>query len=71
VDVAILQHGPRLRWRGVPAAPERTGLLSHGPVHPPIPDQKHAPLQVIDGNDERMSGVCPWWDAVKRSGRPI
>jgi len=31
----------------------------------------HAPLQVIDGNYERMSGVCPWWDAVKRGGRPI
>jgi hypothetical protein len=26
---------------------------------------------VIDGNYERMSGVCPWWDAVKRGSRPI
>jgi 2,3-dihydroxybiphenyl 1,2-dioxygenase len=24
-----------------------------------------APLQVIDGNFERMQGVCPWWDAMK------
>src|SRR5207247_2243787 len=24
--------------------------------------------QVIEGNYERMSGVCPWWDAVKRAG---
>jgi len=24
-----------------------------------------APLQVMDGNYERISGVCPWWDAVK------
>jgi 2,3-dihydroxybiphenyl 1,2-dioxygenase len=24
-----------------------------------------APVQVIDGNYHRMSGVCPWWDAVK------
>jgi Glyoxalase/Bleomycin resistance protein/Dioxygenase superfamily len=23
------------------------------------------PVQVIDGNFEVMSGVCPWWDSVK------
>jgi catechol 2,3-dioxygenase-like lactoylglutathione lyase family enzyme len=23
------------------------------------------PVQVLDGNYERMSGVCPWWDHVK------
>jgi hypothetical protein len=23
------------------------------------------PVQVLDGNYERMSGVCPWWDRVK------
>ncbi len=23
------------------------------------------PVQVIDGNYETMSGVCPWWDSVK------
>jgi 2,3-dihydroxybiphenyl 1,2-dioxygenase len=42
------------------------------PDHPPMPapEPNHAPLQVIDGNYERMSGVCPWWDAVKRSSRP-
>ena len=27
---------------------------------------RRAPLQVIDGNYERMRGVCPWWDAQKR-----
>jgi hypothetical protein len=37
----------------------------------PAPEPNHAPLQVIDGNYERMSGVCPWWDAVKRGNRPI
>jgi catechol 2,3-dioxygenase-like lactoylglutathione lyase family enzyme len=31
----------------------------------------HVNVQVIDGNYERMSGVCPWWDAVKRGSRPI
>jgi hypothetical protein len=36
----------------------------------PAPEPNHAPLQVIDGNYERMSGVCPWWDAVKRSSSP-
>lgn len=24
-----------------------------------------APLQVMDGNYERMSGVCPWWDRTR------
>ena len=35
---------------------------------PPMPalEQRHAPLQVIDGNYERMSGVCPWWDGMRR-----
>jgi hypothetical protein len=27
-----------------------------------------APLQVIDGNYQRMSGVCPWWDSVSGRG---
>jgi hypothetical protein len=26
-----------------------------------------APLQVLDGNYERLKGVCPWWDAMKAS----
>ena len=40
---------------------------------PPMPpsEPNHAPLQVIAGNYERMSGVCPWWDAVKRSSGPF
>jgi hypothetical protein len=25
----------------------------------------HAPLQVMEGNYHRRSGVCPWWDSVK------
>jgi 2,3-dihydroxybiphenyl 1,2-dioxygenase len=35
---------------------------------PPFPEPKEmprAPLQVIDGNYQRMNGVCPWWDAMK------
>jgi 2,3-dihydroxybiphenyl 1,2-dioxygenase len=24
-----------------------------------------APLQVMDGNYHRMSGVCPWWDSMR------
>jgi hypothetical protein len=35
---------------------------------PPMPEpaNRHAPLQVIDGNFQRMSGVCPWWDSLSR-----
>jgi 2,3-dihydroxybiphenyl 1,2-dioxygenase len=30
----------------------------------PPPEGRRAPVQVIEGNYERLSGVCPWWDAV-------
>lgn len=38
---------------------------SDGP--PPMPPlmETHAPLQVMDGNYHRMSGVCPWWDSMR------
>jgi 2,3-dihydroxybiphenyl 1,2-dioxygenase len=41
------------------------------PPHPPMlaPEPNNAPLQVMEGNYERMSGVCPWWDAVKAGMR--
>ncbi len=25
------------------------------------------PVQVVDGNFQRMAGVCPWWDAAKQT----
>jgi 2,3-dihydroxybiphenyl 1,2-dioxygenase len=31
---------------------------------PPPPEGRRAPVQVIEGNYERLSGVCPWWDTV-------
>ncbi len=31
---------------------------------PPPPSGRRAPLQVLDGNYERLTGVCPWWDAM-------
>jgi 2,3-dihydroxybiphenyl 1,2-dioxygenase len=31
---------------------------------PPPPEGRRAPVQVIDGNYEKLSGVCPWWDAT-------
>jgi hypothetical protein len=35
------------------------------PAMPTLQGQ-HAPLQVMEGNYHRMSGVCPWWDAIRR-----
>ena len=26
-----------------------------------------APVQVMEGNYQRMSGVCPWWDSLQRN----
>ena len=31
-------------------------------------DGQRAPVQVIAGNYEPMSGACPWWDAMKGRG---
>ncbi|MBV9250862.1 MAG: VOC family protein [Acetobacteraceae bacterium] len=31
----------------------------------PSPGSRRAPLQVMDGNYQRMAGVCPWWDTVR------
>jgi 2,3-dihydroxybiphenyl 1,2-dioxygenase len=47
--------------------------LGEGPPPPgappmPAPEPNRAPLQVIEGNFEPMSGVCPWWDALKARG---
>jgi 2,3-dihydroxybiphenyl 1,2-dioxygenase len=34
---------------------------------PPMPaPMRRAPVQVIEGNYERLHGVCPWWDAQRR-----
>jgi 2,3-dihydroxybiphenyl 1,2-dioxygenase len=43
----------------------------HGDAPPPPhapPEGRRAPLQVMDGNYQRLRGVCPWWDAMT-SGR--
>ena len=41
------------------------GMGPDGP--PPMPplDVTRAPVQVMEGNYHRMSGVCPWWDAMR------
>lgn len=43
--------------------------LFEGLGNPQMPAQnhRHAPVQVIDGNYEKMTGVCPWWDGLRRS----
>ena len=41
------------------------------PDHPPHAapsDGRRAPLQVMDGNYQRLNGVCPWWDSVSTRG---
>jgi 2,3-dihydroxybiphenyl 1,2-dioxygenase len=43
------------------------GLMDAMGGAPPMPphDVMHAPLQVMEGNYHRLSGVCPWWDSIK------
>jgi 2,3-dihydroxybiphenyl 1,2-dioxygenase len=36
------------------------------PPMPAPPPGRRAPVYVMDGNYERMEGVCPWWDAQKQ-----
>jgi 2,3-dihydroxybiphenyl 1,2-dioxygenase len=46
---------------------EGLGQAVHGdaPLPAPLlPEGRRAPLQVMEGNYERLSGVCPWWDAM-------
>jgi hypothetical protein len=31
---------------------------------PAPPEGRRAPLQLMDGNYPRLSGVCPWWNAM-------
>lgn len=33
----------------------------HAPAPPP--EGRRAPLQVMEGNYQKLAGVCPWWDA--------
>jgi hypothetical protein len=33
----------------------------------PVQKQRRAPVQVIEGNYEKMTGVCPWWDSMRRN----
>jgi 2,3-dihydroxybiphenyl 1,2-dioxygenase len=35
---------------------------------PPPPEGRRAPLQVMEGNFAKLSGVCPWWDATVARG---
>lgn len=46
----------------------------NGADPPPLdlrPDARpmRAPVQVMEGNYERLKGVCPWWDAMRQQGR--
>ena len=44
------------------------GLFDYlGDTEMPAQNHRHAPLQVIDGNYEKMTGVCPWWDGMRRN----
>jgi 2,3-dihydroxybiphenyl 1,2-dioxygenase len=43
------------------------GLFEALGAPPPDPNTTmRAPVQVMEGNYQRMSGVCPWWDSLRR-----
>jgi 2,3-dihydroxybiphenyl 1,2-dioxygenase len=45
------------------------GLFDALGAPPPSPTEaRRAPVQVMEGNYRRMSGVCPWWDAMSGRG---
>lgn len=39
-------------------------VLGDAPIAHSPPEGRRAPLQVMEGNYQRLSGVCPWWDAM-------
>jgi 2,3-dihydroxybiphenyl 1,2-dioxygenase len=43
-------------------------LGADGPPPRPASEVMSAPLQVMEGNYQRLSGVCPWWDEVAARG---
>jgi 2,3-dihydroxybiphenyl 1,2-dioxygenase len=49
------------------------GDEAHHAPHPapaaPV-EAPRAPLQVMDGNYQRMAGVCPWWESLKEGRVP-
>ena len=54
-------HGLFQSIRGEGPPPDHVRpAASNGPVR--------APLQVIEGNYQRMAGVCPWWDSIRERG---
>jgi 2,3-dihydroxybiphenyl 1,2-dioxygenase len=43
----------------------RQSTLGDAPPRAHLPPEgRRAPLQVMEGNYERLKGVCPWWDAM-------
>jgi 2,3-dihydroxybiphenyl 1,2-dioxygenase len=44
------------------ADPPSAGAAPPPPMLTPV---RRAPVQVMDGNYERLRGVCPWWDAQR------
>jgi hypothetical protein len=42
-----------------------------GAPHSAVPDAgtRRAPVQVIEGNDQRAVGICPWWDQTRGKTR--
>jgi hypothetical protein len=66
---------PRLRkfacWAAIAAMLALSGRAARkGPDDlllvrlPAPPEGRRTPLQVMDGNYPRLSGVCPWWNAM-------
>ncbi|MDE2200241.1 MAG: VOC family protein [Rhodospirillales bacterium] len=48
----------------------RSVVGNAAPPHPPAPppEGRRAPLQVMEGNYQKLSGVCPWWDTTTAAG---
>ena len=37
---------------------------------PPPPEGRRAPVQVMEGNYAKLTGVCPWWEATVSNASP-
>ena len=45
------------------------GLFEDIGAPTPRAETRRAPVQVMEGNYERMVGTCPWWDAIRGKTR--
>jgi len=54
---------------GINSFPVRWPKTNPWQIRLPHVASRRAPVQVIEGNYQRMAGICPWWDEARGKAR--